>query len=63
MKSVQFSEREKERRGVSGYGRCLWSIFGGGDVNESAGDKKRHLSLQLSQKGCLEKNKGSTVKE
>lgn len=70
MRSVQFSEWEKERRGEGVCrgrdGRCLWSIFcwrgGGGCLNESGGDKKRHLSLQLSQRGCLKKKKntGST---
>lgn len=61
MKSVQFSEWEKERGGVLGTVDVFGPYFVEGDVWESVGDKKRHLSLWLSQKGCLEKKStGST---
>lgn len=49
------------KRGESGTVDVFGPYSGGGDVNESVGDKKRHLSLQLSQKSCLEKkDTGST---
>lgn len=50
-------EREREGRGegVSGTVDVFGPYFGGRDVNDSVGDKKRHLSLQLSQKSCLDK--------
>ena len=63
MKSVQFSEWEKERTGVSGTVDVFGPYFGGGDVDESVGDEKRHLSLQLSQKGCLEKKNTGLLEE
>lgn len=43
----------KRGRGVRGTVDVFGPYSGGGDVEESAGDKKRHLSLQLSQKGLL----------
>lgn len=55
MKSVQFSDWEKDRRGVSGTVDVFGPYSGGRDVNELVGDKKRHLSIQLSQK-CYWKN-------
>lgn len=36
--------------GVKGTVDVFGPYSGGGDVEESAGDKKRHLSLRLSQK-------------
>lgn len=57
MKSVQFSEREKERRlgglrgeGLRGVGGTV-NVFGPylveGDVNESVGDKKKALEFTV----------------
>lgn len=55
MKSVQFSEREKERR-LGGGGGLRWvgrtvNVFGPylveGDVNEPAGDKKKALKFTV----------------
>lgn len=40
---------------MSGTVDVFGPYSGGRDVNEQVGDKKRHLSLQLSQKSCLEK--------
>lgn len=69
MKSVQFSEREKERRqrgeglrgggadvgGWAGRSMSLVHIWWRGMSMSRRETRKRHLSLQLSQKGCLEK--------
>lgn len=40
----------EERAEVAGTVDVFGPYSGGGDVKESAGDKKRHLSLQVSQK-------------
>lgn len=45
---------------MSGTVDVFGPYSGGGDVNELVGDEKRHLSLQLSQKSCLEKDTWST---
>lgn len=48
---------------MSGTVDVFGPYFGGGDVDESVGDEKRHLSLQLSQKGCLEKKNTGLLEE
>lgn len=45
----------KRGEGLSGTVDVFGPYSSGADVNESVGDKKRHLSLQLSLKGCLKK--------
>lgn len=50
----------KERAGQSGTVDVFGPYSGGGDADESVGDKKRHLSLQLSQKSLEKKDARST---
>lgn len=45
---------------MSGTVDVFGPYSGGGDVDGLLGDKKRHLSLQLSQKSSLDKDTRST---
>lgn len=60
MKSVPFSEREKKSAGVLGTADVFGPYSGGRDVDDLVGDKKRHLSLQLSQRNGPPEDTGST---